>query len=153
MADPLHLLMVCTGNICRSPMAERLAQDYARRRGRAIEVASGSVMGLDGHPAHKHAVAVLKELGLDLSDHRSQPITRALIDEADYVLVMEYAHAAALRERFPHADERILLLGHFGGRDEIADPLGSWRRRYRISRDEIKRCVEAFIDQLPVAGA
>ncbi|MCB9741881.1 MAG: low molecular weight phosphotyrosine protein phosphatase [Alphaproteobacteria bacterium] len=146
---PTRLLMVCTGNICRSPMAEGLARHYAAQRGRALEVASASVLGLDGQPAHKLAVKVMKELGIDISAHRAQPVTPELVEEADYILVMELAHAAELRDRYPEADDRILLLGTFGGKMELEDPIHGWRWRFRRSRDDIRRCVESFIDQLP----
>ena len=146
---PWNLLFICTGNICRSPMAEGLARDYGQRRGIPVTVASGSTLGLLDRPAHKHAVKVMRELSLDISDHRSQPITSALVDVADHILVMEIQHAAKLRDRFPQTDGRIMLLGTFGGTVEIADPLGGWRGKFRKSRDEIRDCVETFVDRLP----
>jgi len=143
------LLFVCTGNICRSPLAEVIARAYAHERGREVEVASASVLGLDGQPAHKHSVAVAREIGLDLRAHQAQPMTDELVDWADYILGMEIHHAAELRGRFPQADEKILLLGTFGGVHEITDPLGSWKRRFRACRDLIQDCVHVFIDRLP----
>ncbi len=147
--EPWSLLFICTGNICRSPMAEGLAWNYGRQRGIPLTATSGSTLGLEDRPAHKHAVRVMSELGMDISEHRSQPITQDLIDSADHILVMEIQHAAKLRERFPSADGKIMLLGTYGGLIEIADPLGGWRRRFRKSRDEIRDCVETFIDRLP----
>ena len=144
-----HILVVCTGNICRSPMAEGLFADYARRRGRSVQVKSASVLGLSGKPAHKHAVAVMEEIGLDISGHRAQPVTTELMAWADYVLGMEINHSATLRERYPPCDDKILLLPTFGGLVELADPLGGWRRRFRKSREDIQRCSMAFIDQIP----
>lgn len=144
-----NVLIVCTGNICRSPMAEALAADYALRRGRKMNVKSASVLGLSGNPAHKHAIAVMKEVGFDITGHRAQPVTTELMDWADYVLGMEINHSATLRERYPYHDDQILLLPTFGGSVEIADPLGGWRRRFRASREEIQRCVMAFVDQIP----
>lgn len=150
---PIRLLFLCTGNICRSPMAEYLARDYARIRGQHVEVASASVMGLEGNPAHNSAVAVMREIHLDLTPHRAQPMTPEILEWADYVLVMEITHAAQAREMLPQAEDRILLLGTFGGMMEIRDPLGGWKRRFRTTRDEIKRCVEAFMDQLEPRAA
>ena len=146
---PWNLLFICTGNICRSPMAEGLARHYGQRRGIPVEVSSGSTLGLVDRPAHKHAIRVMSEIGMDISDHRSQPITEEMIEAADHVLVMEIQHAAKLRVRFPVADTKLMLLGTFGGTVEIADPLGGWRRKFRKSRDEIRDCVETFIDRLP----
>lgn len=144
-----NILFVCTGNICRSPLAEVIARAYAEERGRPVEVASASVLGLDGPPAHKHSIKVAKEIGLDLDEHRAQPVTEELIEWADLILGMEIQHAAKLRGTFPQADEKIMLLGTFGGVHEIADPLGKWRPRFRACRDLIQDCVHTFIDRLP----
>lgn len=152
-ANPYHVLMVCTGNICRSPMAELLCRDYAEARGRVMEVRSAGTAGLIDQPADPKAVAVCRELDLDLSAHRSQGITDELIAWADYVLVMEYAHASYVREHFPAVGEKLMLLGTFGGMVEIADPLGGWTFRFRRSRNDIKKCVDGFVDRLPVRRA
>lgn len=144
-----NILVVCTGNICRSPIAEVLMQDYALRRQRDLHVKSASVMGLNDKPAHRHAQAVVKEVGLDLSQHRAQPVTEELAQWADYVLGMEIQHSSKLRARYPFLEDKLLLMGSFGGMVEIQDPLGSWRRKFRITRDELQRCTQAFVDQLP----
>lgn len=146
---PLRLLFVCTGNICRSPMAEHLAWAYARERGMAIEVASASAMGLDGHPAHPNVVKVMAEVGIDASGHRSRPMTPDLLRWADWVLVMELSHARACRDMEPACDERVLLLGSLCGQLEITDPLGGWKGRFRRTRDELRDCVQRFMDRLP----
>lgn len=130
-------------------MAEVLARAYAQQRGWAVEAASAGVLNLVGRGADPTAIRVMGELGLDLSGHRSQGLTAELVSWADYILVMDLNHSAAVRERFPFADEKVLLLGSFGGSFEIADPLGGWRWRFRRTRDLIKTCVESFLDQLP----
>jgi protein-tyrosine phosphatase len=147
--DPYRLLFVCSGNICRSPMAEVLAKAYLARRGREIEVQSAGTLGIEDAPADPSAVAVCGEIGLNLTGHRSQGISKELIDWADYVLVMQFHHAATLRERFPEVGERLLMLGTLGDTLEIDDPLGGFKFRFRRSRDQIRRCVEVFIDRLP----
>lgn len=146
---PLRLLFVCTGNLVRSPMAEHLARDYAVRRRRRMEIRSASAMGLDGHPADATAAKVMAEVGIDLSDHESQPLTEELVAWADYVLVMEVQHAKRVRELCPPGKDHVLLLASFNGGLEIADPMGGWKSRYRRTRDEIRTCVERFIDQIP----
>ena len=148
---PYHLLFVCTANICRSPMAEGLARHYAAQRGWSVRVRSGGTMGLIGKSAAKNAVRALSEVGIDISDHKSKGISDEMVHWADHILVMELAHAVKLRKRHPIlADsDRVHQLASFGGMMEIGDPVGGWRWRFRRSRDEIRRCVETFMDNLP----
>lgn len=129
-------------------MAHVICESYGRRRGRAVDVRSASTVGLDGRPADPKAVAVCREIDLDLSGHLSTPLAGELVEWAEYVLVMEYAHAAHIREKYPEVGDKLMLLGTFGGMAEIADPIGSWKFRFRRSRDDIRRCVEGFIDRL-----
>jgi protein-tyrosine-phosphatase len=146
---PHRLLFVCTANICRSPMADALARRYAEERGWAVEVQSAGTHALEGQPAAANAVKAVREVGGDLSAHRSQPMSDDLVAWADRILVMEMRHAADIRGRFPASDEKVQLLGTFGGLVEIGDPYGSWIFTYRRRRDEIRACVEAFMDRLP----
>ncbi|MDP2310529.1 MAG: low molecular weight phosphatase family protein [Pseudomonadota bacterium] len=149
MNPPHHLLFVCTANIARSPMADGLARRYAEERGWRVEVQSAGTHAIPGEPAAPNSVKAVRELGFDLSAHRSQPMTQALVDWADRILVMEMRHAQDVRERFPSADEKVQLLGTFSGLVEISDPYGSWIFTYRRRRDEIRACVEACMDRLP----
>jgi protein-tyrosine-phosphatase len=146
---PHRLLFVCTANICRSPMADALARRYAEERGWSVEVLSAGTHAVAGEPAAPNAVKAVREVGGDLASHQSRPMDQELVDWADRILVMEMRHAADVRERFPSSDEKVQLLGTFGGIVEIADPYGSWIFTYRRRRDEIRRCVEAFMDRLP----
>ncbi len=144
----MRLLFVCSGNICRSPMAEVLAQGRTLGDGTVIEARSAGTLGITDHPADPLAVRVCAELGLDLSRHRSQGLSARLVDEATWIPVMTLDHAATVRERFPSAGARIVLLGPFGGRHEIADPLGGGVERFRASRDELAACVDGMIVRL-----
>ena len=147
-----RLLFICTGNICRSPIAEVIAIRRGEEIGVPIDARSAGTLGIENAPADPQMVAVASELGLDLSKHQSQEITDDLIAWADYVLCMEMAHVSHVREFYQDAGENTLLLGNFGGTMDIRDPHGSWFRvTYRKSRDEIARCVHRFVDG--VAGA
>src|SRR4051812_42355456 len=147
--EPHHLLFVCTANICRSPMADALARRYAEERGWAVEVRSAGTHAIAGEPAAPNAVKAVREVGGDLAVHKSKPMDTELVAWADRILVMEMRHAADIRERFPASDEKVQLLGTFGGLVEIGDPYGSWIFTYRRRRDEIRTCVEAFMVRLP----
>jgi protein-tyrosine-phosphatase len=145
---PKRLAFVCTGNICRSPMAAGIASSYALERGWPIEVLSGGVLGIIGKPADPLAIKVMEEVGIDIRNHRSGDID-AVADWADHILVMELGHGQRIRERFPDAADKVLMLGNFGGAMEIRDPIGGWRWRFRECRDTLFRCVRGFMDQLP----
>jgi protein-tyrosine-phosphatase len=150
---PHRLLFVCTGNLCRSPMAEGLARAASQRFGTPVEARSGGTLGLLAQPADPEAVAVCAELGVDVSTHESAGVDVDAMNWADWVLVMEMRHADILRDKFPRQAEKVLLLGTFGGRPEIADPLGAPRARFRACRDEIGRAVDTLVARLPKDGA
>jgi protein-tyrosine phosphatase len=150
MGRPHHLLFICTGNICRSPMAEYIARDYAERCGVELEARSASTLGLEGRPAEPKMVTVGREIGLDLTPHVCQPITDELVDWADAIYVMELKHHAHLTDFHPGSNGKVHLLGRLDGVDEIADPIGAWFTwRFRRCRDQIERCVKKVIDPLP----
>ena len=149
---PHRLMFVCTANICRSPMAEGLARAEADRRGLPVEIRSGGILGFEGKPAAPNAIAACREVGIDISQHQSSGVTEADVAWVDAVLVMEMRHQQELHRRFPELDGRVVLLGTFGGRPEISDPIGSWMWRFRRSRTFIGRCVERFYDLLDPTG-
>ncbi len=130
-------------------MAEALAVLAAEQRGWALEAQSAGVEAMIGEPAAPNSVRAVREVGGDISGHIAQPVTDELVAWADRVVVMEIRHATAVRERFPGADQKIQLLGHFGGVMEVGDPYGSWIFTYRRSRDLIHKCVEGLLDSMP----
>ncbi|MCB9677837.1 MAG: low molecular weight phosphotyrosine protein phosphatase [Alphaproteobacteria bacterium] len=147
---PHHLLFVCSGNICRSPVAEHLARHHAARTNVELEARSAGTLGLVGRPADPSMVTVGAELGLDLGTHLSQAITDPLVEWADHILVMEIAHMAHLEAFHPASQGKVALLGRYDGVDEIPDPIGSWFTfQFRRSRDQLQRAVNRFVDQLP----
>lgn len=130
-------------------MAEGMARHYALLRGWPVEVKSGGVLGIIDRPADPLAIRVMKEVGIDISAHRSGGIDSDLAAWADHILVMELGHTMKLRERHPEAADKTLMLGNFGGMMEVQDPIGGWRWKFRRCRDELQRCVTGFMDQLP----
>lgn len=126
----MNVLFICTGNTCRSPMAE----GYAR-----------TVLGLDadscglaadvGTPAADNAVAVAQEHGVDLTSHHSKPLTKAAVERADRIFVMSPAHALVLGNLFPDANQKIRVLN-------IADPFGGDLSVYRRTWDQITAALE-----------
>jgi protein-tyrosine-phosphatase len=127
----LGILVVCTGNTCRSPMAEALLRHHLGAVGHDIEVASAGTLGWGSKPATPHAVEVLAERGVELAAHTSRRLTRAMVDDAEIVLAMTRTHAWAIAAHDPEAAARTFLLdelvrlaaasGARGGED-----LGAW---------------------------
>ena len=130
-------------------MAEGMARHYALLRGWPVEVKSGGVLGIIDRPADPLAIRVMKEVGVDISAHRSGGIDSELVAWADHILVMELGHTMKLRERHPVVADKTLMLGNFGGIMEVQDPIGGWRWKFRRCREDLQRCVTGFMDQLP----
>jgi protein-tyrosine-phosphatase len=148
MPRPTQLVFVCSGNICRSPMAEVMSEAIGDQLGLAVRARSGGTLGLLDRPAAANAVQVCREIGVDLSGHRSQGISDELLGWADHVLVMELAHATHLREHFPSVGDKVLLLGPFAGMPEIPDPVGGWPWRFRRTRTQLDTALRALFRRL-----
>lgn len=145
---PLRLLIVCTGNICRSPIAAGLADRIALERGLDVEIRSAGTMGLDDRPAEPRAIAACREQGIDIGRHRSRALTPELVAWADRILVMELGHAEAVSAIDAAAAARVVPLGPLAGVPEIADPYGSWfPGPYRETRDLLDRALRRLLDQ------
>jgi protein-tyrosine phosphatase len=153
-----QLLFVCTGNTCRSPMAEGLCRLLLARRlgcepqdlpARGYEIASAGVCAGAGMPAAAHAAEVLRRQGGSIDTHASQPVTDRLVARADLILTMTADHLDALLDVFPEAEPRARLL-HADGQD-IDDPIGASLDTYEQTAQQIARQIEHLLDELGVA--
>ena len=132
-----NILLVCTGNTCRSPMAEGLLKHLLAQKlecsvedlpSRGYRVFSAGTSGFDGSPATPEAVDALKERGIDLSDHRSSSLTREMIEQAQHVWTMTEMHRAAVVQMAPHCEKAVQVMG---GEESIEDPIGGSLELYR----------------------
>lgn len=148
------IVAVCTANICRSPMAEALLQHALKAQSAPLRdwrVVSAGVAASRGDSASANSVAALKKVGLDLSGHRSQPLTPELADRAGLILVMTESHRDMINLLFAPAPENVFLLREFmpaGASREIVDPYGASLRAYETCRDEIVEAVPSLIAHL-----
>ena len=147
-----RILFVCTGNTCRSPMAEVIARDEARRRGMDVRAYSAGLMPGSGSPAAEHARALAETHGCDLSAHRSRGLTPDLLGSCDLVLGMTRRHVDALRHATTAGTPRLVTSFLPEGdplRDaEIADPFGGDRAAYERTWSELESAIAALLDYL-----
>lgn len=141
-----RILVVCTGNICRSPIAEGLLK--ARLAGRGIEVYSAGIGALAGHAADEHAQAVMRDHGHDISAHRAQQATQALLAGAELVLAMDQTHSDWLNQRYPQFRGRVHKLLKWRGDGDVADPYRRPRQAFDLAYADIEQGVEDWLKRL-----
>lgn len=140
------ILFVCTGNVCRSPMAEALMRHFLQERD-DIAIFSAGMNAPKGARASQPAVEALSEMGIDLGDFRSQPVTEELLERCTHVFTMTREHRRLIDLLFPEHGPKVRLLGEFfqGGGD-VPDPIGQGLPVYRRCRDVIKSALAQLLD-------
>ena len=143
------ILFICTGNVCRSPMAEALFRRAVAGRGdfRALSAGLGAV---DGQPPTAHSVTAMRELGVDISGQRSRALTANLLRQADYIFGMTHSHVDAIGLLYPAAAEKTFLLREFDElpgpfEKDISDPIGSPYAVYVNCREQIEHGIASIL--------
>jgi protein-tyrosine-phosphatase len=152
--EPFRLLFVCTGNTCRSPLAEALARTRVRELGwDHVEVASAGVAAAVGEPASGGSLRAASRHGLDLAEHRASALTTEALEQADLVLVMSPGHLGRLQGL--GAGEKVSLLTDFaaavdpqGVPDAVPDPFGGPDEAYEATYVLLERLVERALKRL-----
>ena len=146
-----RVLLVCTGNICRSPLAEAILVRELKSRGITdVEPVSAGTGAWDGAPASEGAYLIGLEHGLDLSGHRARLLTRDLVQQAVIILTMARHHRARVEEL--GGEGRTHVLGEYAGRTgsevEVSDPFGGDLELYRGTYAELEGLIRAAVERL-----
>ena len=142
-----RILVVCTANICRSPMGEYLFREKLGMDN-GYEVASAGVNALVGKPADENVVAVLEGHGVDASGHVAQQLTASLSASFDLILPAEADHKRWIERNFPMTVGRVQLLGRWKGNMDIPDPYRRGRSAFDSTYDLLDDCVEDWVKRL-----
>ena len=147
----MNILLVCTGNTCRSAMAGGLFEkaiddDYDG----CINVESAGINVYVPTPASENAVKIMEEMDVDISDHVSRQVTKEDIENADLVLVMTLSHRNTLIDLYPQFSDKIYTIPEYayGSDDEISDPFGGDEDEYRECAKELKEAIDVIYSKV-----
>lgn len=145
-----HILVVCTANICRSPVAMVLLRDRLAREGlTGWTVGSAGTWAMEQRGAAHYSRAVMAQVGLDLDDHLARMVDESLLAEADLVLCMEEGHVEALRHEFPqHAGKIYALAEMVGPAYSVADPYGGQYIDYQRMAAELTSLIDRGLGRI-----
>ncbi|MBK7894651.1 MAG: low molecular weight protein arginine phosphatase [Anaerolineaceae bacterium] len=145
-----YILVACTANICRSPVAEALLQSKLQAAGLADwTVASAGTWATKGQAASAFSALLMEEQGLNIQAHRSQPVTNQLMQQADLLLCLETDHARSLRRAYPSHQHKIYTLRQMvDKRGSVRDPYGGSRQQYARMVAEVDDLLERGLTRI-----
>lgn len=148
-----HVLFICTGNLCRSPLGEGILQHkLAENNIGSVTVSSAGTFGLNGYPAAELAVEVAARHGVDISEHRARHVTREMLEGADFVVGMERDHIVEAEVVLKDTGGKYRLLTDYGPPQmrgsEIDDPYGGPIDRFIDAYDRIEECVDGLLREV-----
>lgn len=140
----MKIVFVCTGNTCRSPLAQAIAQKYAEEKGLDIDFDSAGLSCSYGHEMAEHSKKIIEEMGIFFT-HTSQPITQKLIERTDYFVTMERWQKEALMQVAPG---KTFCFADFGNEGDVDDPYGQSYQVYLETAEKIGRVIPTIIEEI-----
>ena len=145
----MNILFICTGNVCRSVMAKHLFARAAKAKKLKSKTDSAGIGAFPGSPPPEEMIALMKGEGVDISKHRSAPLTPPMLQGADLALTMTKKQRDAIVKKVPPLAKKIVVLKeHVGLKGDIADPIGGSAKVYEKVLAEVKEAVEKLVEQL-----
>ncbi len=144
MVITVKILLVCTGNTCRSPMAEGILKNILSN----YDISSAGIITANGLTPSENAVLATKEIGIDISSHKSRLITKEIFEDSDIILCMTQAHKEMILTYFGVNDKTFTLAEFAGENGDIPDPFGGDLAKYIICRDSIATLLEKVAKRL-----
>ncbi len=141
-----NILIVCVGNVCRSPAAEALLKHKLKEKG--LSISSAGIGALVGKPMDKNAHEVLKEHGLELLSHRARQVDSAMLHQADLILAMEQSHIQHIRQIAPEVHGKTFLIGKWLDDTEIPDPFRQSKPAFEHVHSLLTQSVESWLPYL-----
>lgn len=147
------ILVLCKGNICRSPFAAELLRQRVRQLGLTVQVASAGIEAASNEGAYPLAKRMAQQYGVSLSAHRTTPLSQGMVSESDLILVMEAGQARSMREHYPNSAGKLFLLGQFDQEVdyEIQDPYGGTPEMFTRCYGQIAKACDQLLAFLPRA--
>ncbi len=147
------ILFICTGNVCRSPMAEGLFRDLVETNQADLTVKSAGVGAQNGQPPSENAVRAMQDIDIDISTQRSEMLSAELANEADLIIGMTHGHGEMVNLMFPNAAEKTFVLREFDKslplhEREVSDPIGGSYEVYCQCRDQIRQGIDALLNSI-----
>lgn len=138
------IVFICTGNTCRSPMAEGLFKAMDGENKTGLKAVSAGVFTVDNLPASEYAITASGELGADISNHKSQVINDSIINDAKYIVCMTASHYDKILEKYPDVNDKLFTLMPA----DVDDPYGGTLDDYRKCASQIQKGISSIIERL-----
>lgn len=147
----MKVMFICTGNTCRSPMAQGLLEKMAKDREKQIEVYSCGTHAINGNTASSHAIEVMEKRGIDLTKHRATNIKDANIYNMDYIFCVTQNHKDYVLQLYPELKGKVYTIKEYlknvDKNQDIKDPWGYDVHTYEEVAQELENCIESMIDK------